>query len=219
MGDFKVYQLELAVLFSRIALLTTRFYKYVCIAGIAACVLILTSSIYPGQATYTLFWGKFWVLLLVLPPLGVLVIPAVVWLLWQFRHWLFSLRVCPQWLAIVAPVMAGITWGIVQFDIPQTLAFRMSQTAFEQVLGSVPNSVTQVDKRIGLYKVKRYGVDPRGGIYFHVTSGDVGLDMISHGFVYQPNRNGSPFGSIDYTLEHLTGDWYVFSETSTLHLF
>ncbi len=182
-------------------------------------MLILHVSIDPGQPAHTLFWVKFFVLLLVVPPLGLLIVPAILWWIWQSRDWVFSRHVCPKWLAIAAPVMASITWGLVQFDVPQIVAFRVSQTAFEQTLGSVPDSVTQVNKRIGLYKVKRYGLDPRGGVYFHVTSGEVGLDMISHGFAYKPNRNGSPFGTVNYSLEHLTGDWYVFSETSTLHLF
>ncbi len=182
-------------------------------------MLVLYSSIYPGQPTHVLFWVKFFALFLVVSPLGFLVVPTVVWCVWQCRHWLFATHVCPRWLAIAAPVMAGLTWGIIQLEILPTVAFRVSQTAFEKSLIVIPDSVSQVDKHIGLYKVKRYGPDPRGGVYFHVTSGEVGLDVISYGFVYQPNRYGSPFGTVNYTLEHLTEDWYVFSHTSTLTLF
>ncbi len=114
--------------------------------------------------------------------------------------------------------MAGITWGLVQFNISQTLAFRLSQNAFEQALDTVPDAVMQVDQRIGLYRVERYSTDPRGGIYFRVRWEDAPLDIIHYGFAYQPNKYGSPFGETDYTLEHLTGDWYMFSETSPFHL-
>lgn len=114
--------------------------------------------------------------------------------------------------------MVGLTWGLVQFNIPQTVAFRLSQPAFEQSLSSVPDSVMQVDRKIGLYKVERYGTDPRGGIYFRVRWEDAPLDIIHYGFVYQPNEYGSPFGEINYTLQHLTDDWYLFSETSPFRL-
>ena len=94
----------------------------------------------------------------------------------------------------------------------------MSQEAFYQALDTVPSSVTQLDQRIGLYNVDRYSTDPRGGIYFRVRGEDAGLDLIHYGFVYQPNQQGSPFGQSNYTLEHLTGDWYIFSETSPFRL-
>ena len=185
---------------------------------IVACVLILRVSIDPGQPAHTVFWAKFLVLLAVLPPLGLFMVPLLGWGIWTSRQWLFSPRVCPRWLAIASPIVAGITWGLVQLNLPQQLAFKLSRSAFETALDSVPVAVTQADKRMGLYKIERYGTDPRGGLYFRVRREDAGLDLIHYGFVYQPNQQGSPFGESNYTLEHLTDDWYIFSETSPFRL-
>ncbi|NEQ55472.1 MAG: hypothetical protein F6K11_36045, partial [Leptolyngbya sp. SIO3F4] len=201
---------------SRIALFTTRLYKYVCLAVIVACVLILYASIYPGQPALALHWPLFAILLVVVPPLGLLTLPIMVWCLWRCRRWLFSTQLCPRWLAITGPVIAGITWALVMFNIPTQLTFRLSQDAFQKALDSVPVSVKQVDEKIGPYTVDRYSTDSRGGVYFRVTSGDIGLDMISLGFAYQPNEHGSPFGEYDYTLRHLIGDWYMFSHTASI---
>ena len=60
--------------------------------------------------------------------------------------------------------------------------------------------------------VDEYTADPRGGVYFRVHRGHdgIGPDVMSYGFVYKPNRIGTPFGAAGYHLFRLGNDWYWF---------
>jgi hypothetical protein len=72
--------------------------------------------------------------------------------------------------------------------------------------------VPQRQRRIGIYWVDKYVADPRGGVYFRTGTGvdGFGPDVMSYGFAYRPNADGSPFGGARYGRWRLFGDWYWF---------
>jgi len=65
---------------------------------------------------------------------------------------------------------------------------------------------------LGIYHVDEWASDQRGGVYFRTGTGPdgIGPDTMSYGFVYRPNREGSPFGASHYMVRRLGGDWYWF---------
>jgi len=73
-----------------------------------------------------------------------------------------------------------------------------------------------IPKRIGIWHVDRHESDHRGGVYFRIGTEQEGIsaDQISHGFVYKPNSEGSPFGNARYYYSNLTGDWYYFNASN-----
>ncbi|WP_242053931.1 hypothetical protein [Nostoc parmelioides] len=115
-------------------------------------------------------------------------------------------------------IIAGIVlvcYVLLKFYIPRRLAFMISQSAFEQVRVQLPISAKEkitLNRKLGLYEVDKYAMDSRGGAYFRVFWGGDGLspDVISYGFVHQPNREESPFGAANYQVFYLCGDWYWF---------
>ncbi|MEL6463119.1 MAG: hypothetical protein AAFQ91_33715, partial [Cyanobacteria bacterium J06621_15] len=88
-----------------------------------------------------------------------------------------------------------------------------SQSNFEQF---ILNNEVKSNRKLGFYKVDKYRIDSVGGKYFRVNShGDaISNDVVSYGFAYQPNLEKSPFGSANYQLFHLHGDWYLFQESN-----
>jgi len=69
-----------------------------------------------------------------------------------------------------------------------------------------------LDRWLGIYHVDEWASDQRGGVYFRTGTGPdgIGPDTMSYGFVYRPNREGSPFGASHYMVRRLGGDWYWF---------
>jgi hypothetical protein len=182
------------------------------------CVAILIISIYPG-ALNSFFFPVMLVSIICVPIFAVLAI-----LFWGLRTLgrrdLKSIRL--PWQTFVpwreVAIIAGIVlvcYVLLKFYIPRRLAFMISRSAFEQVRVQLPVSAKgkiTLNRKLGLYEVDEYAIDSRGGVYFRVFWGGHGLspDVISYGFVHQPNREGSPFGAADYQIFYLYGDWYGF---------
>ncbi|WP_414756661.1 hypothetical protein [Anabaena sp. CCY 9910] len=180
-------------------------------------VAILIISIYPGALNS--FFFPVMLVSIVCVPFAVLAI-----LFWGLRTLgrrdLKSIRLRRQtfvpWreVAIIAGIVL-VCYVLLKFYIPRRLAFMISQSAFEQVRVQLPISAKgniKLNRKLGLYEVDEYAMDSRGGVYFRVFWDGDGLspDTISYGFVHQPNSEGSPFGTANYQVFYLYGDWYWF---------
>ncbi|MGL5061128.1 MAG: hypothetical protein ACRC62_14240 [Microcoleus sp.] len=117
------------------------------------------------------------------------------------------------------------SYGLLKFYIPRRIAFTFARPAFEGWLRkkppqntnqNSPNIPRQLNIKLGIYQVDSYAIDRRGGQYFRVHShGDgLGPDTISYGFVYQPNREGSPFGDAYYRIYSLGDGWFWFQASN-----
>lgn len=112
----------------------------------------------------------------------------------------------------VAPVAACLTLAILLTGIPLRAAFACTQWR----LTRHTNSATEQRSRLGWivpYHIDEYARDRRGGVYFRTGTSPDGIspDTFSHGFAYQPNQQGTPFGKAHHSLRRLWGDWHEFS--------
>jgi len=118
--------------------------------------------------------------------------------------------------AFFAPLAVAATLGMLAYDVPMRIAFAGCRGGFEQRLrlaSSTTNPVAQ-GQAIGIYNVDKCAADARGGVYFRTGTTKVGFldsSMVSMGFVYRPNTEGTPFGTANYRLGRLSGDWFWFS--------
>jgi hypothetical protein len=122
-------------------------------------------------------------------------------------------------LAAAAFIALVVNCGLLSSAAPRRLAFLHARPAFEASIAVAPPAIAggkKCDLRLGVFTVDRLASDPRGGIYFRTRSGPDGFDTstTTYGFSYRPNDSGSPFGDDQYTLSHLTGDWYSFQASS-----
>lgn len=164
---------------------------------------LLWKSIWPGYAniflvllalTGTAILGSGWLI-------------AIIVLL--VRRQRLGLRV------FVAPLVIAATLGMLVFYVPRRIAFATCRGSFEQRLRLAPSNTNPVaqGQTIGIYSVDECAADARGGVYFRTGTapdGFFGLDMVSSGFVYRPNTEGTPFGTAHYRLGRLGGGWYWF---------
>jgi hypothetical protein len=118
-----------------------------------------------------------------------------------------------RWGLWSAAVMFG-TMALLGFRVPQRLVFALSCSGFEEPVNADPAEAfhLQSGRRVGPYWVDRYAADERGGVYFRTHTGPdgIGPDLMSYGFAFCPNQQGSPFGNTRYRYWHLFGDWYAF---------
>ncbi|MEM7680640.1 MAG: GNAT family N-acetyltransferase [Planctomycetota bacterium] len=117
--------------------------------------------------------------------------------------------------AALAGVLLILTFVLCWGRMPLHAGFALSRDSFEpltQNLTATTPQVSAVNVRVGLYRVQALGVDPRGGVYFvvHTTTPGIGPDPAYHGFAFEPNRLGSPFGENGYRLRSLGDGWYAF---------
>ncbi len=176
-----------------------------------ACVIALAISVYPGVLNDLLFIGillSFWVVLVV--AIVGLIVVVVLARRGKFR----GLRIPWMRVAVVFAVLFG-TYVLLKFYVPRRIAFAASRAAFEQMVPQATPSEyqgTPLNRRLGVYKVDEYAADPRGGVYFRVHRGrdGIGPDVMSYGFAYKPNRQGTPFGAARYRVFRLGNDWYWF---------
>jgi hypothetical protein len=184
------------------------------IVTIVGCLVALWMSIWPGElvdvlfVVVLLFFGLFWVWF----PLLVIAGAVTAYLYWDngipdWRRWLVH-------LALMAAVCC-FSLGLIVLRVPLRIAFAISQSAFEQQLAVAlvqEDVVTDLNKRLGAYLVDQHAKDSRGGIYYRVHWGGVGIgpEVMSYGFAYLPNAVGTPFGAAHYSTTRLTGDWYLF---------
>jgi len=177
------------------------------LCSVAVLVLSVWPGVVPNMALFATATLIFW-----LPAAG------VVGLLLMFFLGRMSVK-NPKGatLAILRFIFAGLLVlasiiGAV-FAIPQRAVFPIFRSSFEEVVNSEElskNKEGELDRRIGIWKVDRYGTDRRGGVYFRMRTVADGPDQISYGFVYQPNTDGTPFGNAQYFTRQLTKDWYNF---------
>jgi hypothetical protein len=104
---------------------------------------------------------------------------------------------------------------LVFFYVPRRIAFLASRSSFEALVDEAPLREvggTALNRRLGVYRVEDYAMDPRGGVYFRVYRGAEILDAdhVSYGFAYNPNRKGSPFGDDEYLVRRITDRWFWF---------
>ena len=172
-------------------------------------VVALYLSLVPGSWNYFLLLMAVAVLALVLAPIALLTLILIAVKLVRRQGRLSDL---PLREAAAVALFAVATAGLVVFAVPRRVAFALSRSAFDEACKSAPSSKQELNSRLGLYHVDEYAKDSRGGVFFRVGTGPDGLgpDLMSYGFVYQPNREGTPFGAAHYELSHLTGDWYLF---------
>ena len=124
---------------------------------------------------------------------------------------------------ILASVLM-LSWVLVANEIPLRLAFALSAPAFDVLLledepgASERGRVGQHDlrraRRVGVYSVDTIAVGELGGVFFRTTKYEDGPDVLSYGFAYQPEPDGTPFGNAHYELIRLRGDWHVFFVSS-----
>ena len=116
---------------------------------------------------------------------------------------------------LLAGIIGIISIVVVAFSVPRRIVFPLFSSSFQAHVDTAPISSYRghdLDEQVGVWKVDRYGRDPRGGVYFRTATGPDGLgpDQMSYGFVWKPNQSGSPFGNADYYTARLAGDWYYF---------
>ena len=187
------------------------------------CPVLLWCSMWPGQL------GDVLLLTLTISLMGLMVaIPLgiVVVIIWWLRQRTASKprsrrRISGTWsntyllkrVAIATAILVLATQISLAFNWPMRVAFRLSQPAFAAYLADAPVtsqgfSEFPLNQRLGLYHVTYYAADSRGGTYFQ--TGAHGFFPAPHGFAYQPNDQGSPFGYAGYFLEPVGQDWYWF---------
>lgn len=188
------------------------------------CLVLLWCSLWPGRV-------EDWVFLTAMLSMGILLVTIPVgcvvgvwW--WRRRHQQSANMLdfgfaAPQQrrqyslsrVAIATAIIISITQVSLQFNWPMRVAFGLSKAAFVDRLPDAPMTATgfsefPLNERLGLYYVTYYAADSRGGVYFQ--TGSHGFFPAPHGFAYQPNGQGSPFGNDVYHIEHVSQDWYWF---------
>ncbi|MBD2195212.1 MULTISPECIES: hypothetical protein [Calothrix] len=190
---------------------------------IAVCGLVLATSIYPGaldDLSFVPFLLFFFAIPIVIT-LGIILLLILILLapngnLKQLINKFPNVRIPWQGLGMIVAILL-VSYILIEFNITCRLAFKLSQPAFEQMLVQAPVSGVgdmKLNRHLGLYHVDEYAADSRGGVYFRVYSSRWIFDIISYGFVYQPNSKGSPFGTRNYQTFHLSGKWYSFRDTT-----
>ncbi len=179
--------------------------KVVILIIISICIALLSISIYPGFLN-SLFFAFLLVSIICIP---IFIILGLFTLIVFGRRGVLT-KIKFPW-QLIKPVFGIILLSsiLLNFHIPIRLAFLASQSEFEQF---IEKKEFKVNRKLGFYRVDKYVEDSVSGKYFRVNSHGDGFspDTISYGFAYQPNPNKSPFGSADYQLSHLNGDWYLF---------
>ncbi|BAY82364.1 hypothetical protein NIES267_18430 [Calothrix parasitica NIES-267] len=179
--------------------------KVVIFIIISICTIPLTISIYPGILNSLLF-PTLLVSIICIPIF--IIVGIFTLIVFGRRGELTNIKFPWQ---IIKPVFGIILVSciLLKFHIPIRLAFLASQSDFEKI---IVNNEVKSNQKLGFYRVDKYVVDSVGGKYFRVNSYGDGIspDTVSYGFAYQPNPKKSPFGSANYQLFHLNGDWYLF---------
>ena len=185
--------------------------KWLLYLSVSLVALLLGMSVYPGLIASTIFSLLGFISLLPLLGLWFLFVGFMaVRDIWQRR----SLRSA---FALQAAAISLFAFGLVVLRVPMRLGFAVSRPAFERFLrdAAVPvesqRRSAELSRWFGIYHVDRWGIDARGGTYFRTGTGADFIDEFSYGFVFQPNRQGTPFGAAKYYLTRIAGEWRTFS--------
>jgi hypothetical protein len=178
------------------------------------CVGLLTLSVWPGVLEDTLFGF----------PAFCLSVPVLVG--WFLLVVVLTIRdrarkpVPPakrrRW-GIVCVVMMLATAGLINYHVAQLATFGCCSAEFRRLADAALGGDVQgggLPRRIGPYRVDRYGADRSGGgVYFRTGQGSSGAPFgdrpTSTGFAFLPV--GQDMIGARHTLRHLFGDWYVYS--------
>ena len=183
-----------------------RFGKLTFVVIAVACLVALALSIYPGWLNDLLFIA----ILLCMFAVPILMVGVVVFLVIRFRR---GDRHFPWKYATITLLVLFTTYFALRFYIPRRIAFAACRSSFQSLIdgGDVLDNHS-FDRRIGPYHVDKCRTDDRGGVYFRVYSGvyGIGPDIMSYGFCYKPNRDGSPFGAAHYRTFRLGEGWHWF---------
>lgn len=186
-----------------------RFIKLSCIAALVLCAVSLVISVYPGALQQLLF---------VLVLLGIVGVPL--WLI-GFVILLFARRrkglnqgdFFPKRYVPVTVVVLVLTYAVLKYYVPRRIVFAMHRPSFAAHVAAAPESEWSgepLDEQIGIYHVDEYAKDPRGGVYFRTGTTTNMINIVSWGYVYKPNDEGSPFGNAYYRVHPLGDGWYWF---------
>ncbi len=175
------------------------------------CMVALALSIYPGVLNNLVFVAIM-LSFIGLPIMAIVGAIILGWFAWRGR-----LRcVTIPWTHVGAALLLLLgTYTLLKFYVPRRIAFAASRSAFERHFAQTAqpeNGPALLNRRLGVYQVDQYSVDPRGGTYWRVYSGadGIGPDVMSYGFCYNPNSKGSPFGAAHYRTFRLSDGWYWF---------
>ena len=139
---------------------------------------------------------------------------TAVFALWRFLRPARPNSPQPRTSTIVVLFCAIATPILLMTHNTQRVAFSRHQLQFEALLANAPppgdRSIANLNADLGLFWIDVWGTDARGGTYFRTMVG-APPERRSFGFAYRPNTVGSPFGDLEYELQHLTGDWYSFA--------
>jgi hypothetical protein len=185
---------------------------------VTACI-VLGVSIWPGLLEDILLAAAL--LAIVWVPLVLLGVAATAAFFYRRRR-SGHLDAVPRREAFAILLIAIVALLLLIFHIPRQVAFVLARASFEQIVQSAPlygDTRTPVNyegralnMRLGLYEVDEHARHPLGGVFFrtHVGADGIGPDQMSYGFVYRPNPKATPFGSAQYSVFHIRGDWYWF---------
>ena len=178
--------------------------KTINVATVLGAIGLVVLSLWPG------FAGGCWVFF-ALPLIALL---GLAWLLVAMIGYVRRRNAPSLRQLAVAPILVCLTLALLVFYIPRRIAFFGHRGQFEKHLASVRANGYPTERLgwVGIYRVDMCVTDPRGGVYFRTATGPggIGPDTVSYGFVYRPNRQGSPFGASGYLVRPLSGEWYWF---------
>ena len=193
----------------------TRLGQIITLATLIACLGALAISIYPGVLNDLLSL----VVVLVVLASPILLLIFVVLLYLQYRRGAQSEVPFPWKYSTLTLLILGGTYFALRPYIPRRVAFAACRPSFQRLVdeGVVDNQ--EFNRRIGPYYIDECRVDERGGTYFRVYSGQdgIGPDVMSYGFCYRPNADGSPFGAAHYGVHRMGKDWYWFRVSDDWH--
>ncbi|RZM77220.1 hypothetical protein [Leptolyngbya iicbica] len=185
------------------------------------CLVLLWCGVWPGR----LGEAMFWTIILGMLALAVAVFFSVVGVIvWGWRAVTRSRRrartIVPKprayplkRVAIATAIFVVFTYVALSHHWPMRVAFGLSKPAFTARLADAPVtdqnfSEFPLNERLGVYYVTYYAADSGGSVYFQ--TGFHGFWAAPHGFAYQPNDQGSPFGHTGHFFAPVAKDWYLF---------
>jgi hypothetical protein len=219
-----------------------RFLGFLLLIVQLVCLGLLWLSCFPGELhdAPILVLGICLVLLVCgLPILGIIILVEM--LLWrrhssknssQFSERLITQKQLPAYpkrLGILTCQILLVTSALLATNLPQRIAFLIFSPAFNAFIANSDrianlcdrNYEQHISEQLGLYRVLACDRDPRGGIYLK-TNEVSGIVFYSeaHGFVYQPNPQGSRIFSSGkkhdiYQYAPVVGDWHWFQAGKT----
>jgi hypothetical protein len=182
--------------------------KIITLVIVVASAASLAISIWPGWLNDLRFIAV--VIGLFAVPITLLAIGAFLFV--QYRRGNLRGAEFPWKYTAIMLLILITTYAALQFYIPRRIAFAACRSSFQQIVDGGVVENREFNRRIGPYLIDVCLVDDRGGSYFRVYSGadGIGPDVMSYGFCYEPNRDGSPFGAAHYRTFRLGNGWYWF---------